>query len=651
MKISTLSLSASTALVAIAALLAAILLFSNDKRQYIEQQTTALQEVQHSFLVDIRREIDSYLLSGNSIKLENAKLKLTELATKMAKLNALDTEQLQQFITRFTQALNSEYRTAGKLSGNPRQLLAHAESEMLDFNNRLVDYAILGQNEHPNLANQYLVLTRSLPPLVYELSQLSDSYLIGKQKHLKPILSSHINELEAWNNQLTNLPLIGLYTAEEQDEFSLGEDEPETIEIGEDTIAELLSLTKRYSKEISNTHNQLTENQDSQRLLNQDINTIEQQLMLLGDQQRQQNQQLKQQLTFAIYAMVSVLILFAVAYPILLQQRVVKPLKQLSHAFRKLTESNSRERIAIYSRCETGEIALYFNQLLDRFEEEEELQRKQISQVSHSLSQLVNRIGHISTSTEQTQKIVLTAQEQTEHIRLLAKEACDTSEKVEYNAQQTQQQMLQSQQEAQAVLNATDETQSAVQHCHHALSSLTTSVSDVSRIIDVISNIAEQTNLLALNAAIEAARAGEQGRGFAVVAEEVRNLSQRTQISLKEIVGILEKLTAANCDLDHRMNGIEHATQTQKQRTQKLWQLAQSVQAQASNMALSAQQGASHTQQQVCYLDDFATAMNSMKNHAKAASEQSAVIASEVEQSVTSIEISLGISSLNIKTA
>ena len=43
-----------------------------------------------------------------------------------------------------------------------------------------------------------------------------------------------------------------------------------------------------------------------------------------------------------------------------------------------------------------------------------------------------------------------------------------------------------------------------------------------------VASIAAQTNLLALNAAIEAARAGPAGRGFAVVAQEVRNLSNRS---------------------------------------------------------------------------------------------------------------------------
>ncbi|ACA84449.1 methyl-accepting chemotaxis protein [Shewanella woodyi] len=651
MKISTLSLSASACLLLLAGLLASVVIWSNQERQQIENRATQLQELQQGFLVEVRGELDVYLTTGAANKLEQAKILLQQIESQLTLFMDSDKDNLASLINQFIQRLDTDYRAAGKLAGNPRQLLAHAESEMMDNNRHLTKYAIQAQAEHPKLAAQYLAITRQLPPLVYQLSQLTQDYLIGKDRKLKTYLETNIRELLLWHDTLEALPLIGIFETQEADEFELGGSESEVIEVGEDFYLELLSLTERYNKEVANTHSLLQENQATQSQLKLEIVEIEQAFLTLSQAQSIQNQQIKNQLQYTLYIVVSILALFAITYLILQQRRVVAPLKQLNQAFHTLSASNNRQRLTIQRRCETGQIAGHFNQLLQRFEDEDESQRQQISQVSLSLSKLVSRITQITRSTEETQTIVTDAQSQTDEIKLLAQEVNNTSKLVEQSAEQTMQQMQLSHTESEAVLLATQETQNAVEQCHLSLSGLTTSVVDVSKIIDVIGNIAEQTNLLALNAAIEAARAGEQGRGFAVVADEVRNLSYRTQESLKEIQGILAQLTNANQSLETSMSGISQAAISQKTRAQSLSNLAQEVQSQARDMAVTAKQGSVNALQQVNYLDNFSASMETLRNQAFAASQQTSIIATEVELGVENIELSLGIEKKELKVA
>lgn len=83
------------------------------------------------------------------------------------------------------------------------------------------------------------------------------------------------------------------------------------------------------------------------------------------------------------------------------------------------------------------------------------------------------------------------------------------------------------------------ETNETISEVAKGIFELSSKSNEINKIVAFISDIANKTNLLSLNAAIEAARAGEMGKGFAVVANEVRNLAEQSQQSVKEISSLI----------------------------------------------------------------------------------------------------------------
>ncbi|MEY8000650.1 methyl-accepting chemotaxis protein [Clostridium sp. Mt-5] len=96
------------------------------------------------------------------------------------------------------------------------------------------------------------------------------------------------------------------------------------------------------------------------------------------------------------------------------------------------------------------------------------------------------------------------------------------------------------------------------------INGLSSSVSKVGSITDVINGILDQTNLLALNAAIEAARAGEAGKGFAVVAEEVRQLAEKSKESTEQIQHIIQSISNETKDVILTSNKVNSLVENQE---------------------------------------------------------------------------------------
>lgn len=125
--------------------------------------------------------------------------------------------------------------------------------------------------------------------------------------------------------------------------------------------------------------------------------------------------------------------------------------------------------------------------------------------------------------------------EQVENVASLIQEMVRLMEQSVENAKKSSGQLAE-------VVKCTNEMSDLSSEVEKNLKEFTSEFGMVKQETGTIEEITSQTNLLALNASIEAARAGEAGRGFAVVAEEIRKLSEGTQVSSGSIREALLKL-------------------------------------------------------------------------------------------------------------
>ncbi|ALO43342.1 methyl-accepting chemotaxis protein [Pseudoalteromonas phenolica] len=620
--------------------LAGVLFWASNLLSTLDQQNSGYNQLKNAVLVELSGSIESYLSTGDSQYLTQSseiikKLKqahISQLPSDLAntmhtKLDALDTD------------INGKYRAIGKLSGNEMALLDNALRQMSGSASSLMSYASKA-DDNP-IKVQYYALASDYFQEVNQLSIFTYHLSINPNENTQTSLQNSIATLQSIANKIERLDNLGVMSEVDEDALFFGE---EAEDLADEIKSELSSWANRFGKDVQNTLTQSQSRQAGIKALRSDIQTLIDIVLSAENDLKASQDALKKNVLILFSVAIGLLILLAAGVYFVQLSQVLNPLRQLRDGFADLINSNEMKQIHSKNpNTEVGEIAGYFNQLIQRQQLEAQERQEMLSLVNEFMAQMSQNLSQISQQSENTYNQVEQTQGLLHNIKDLGEQANDINTQVSDNANSTFEAMSQSVQFADAMLEASSSTEQRVEQGQDSLNELLKGVSDVGTVVEMIRTIAEQTNLLALNAAIESARAGEHGRGFAVVADEVRKLAQQTQDSLSDIHEQLNTLGENSKKVSEQMGALSQDAQAQTGHAQELKRNSEGV----AESAQTANQVASHAmelaQQQSGLVDDFSQAMLSMKDQVNSSSQQVNDIQAELQQQMVQVRQTLGL--------
>lgn len=245
---------------------------------------------------------------------------------------------------------------------------------------------------------------------------------------------------------------------------------------------------------------------------------------------------------------------------LLIAAKMAKPISKITESVAKLSDLDFTDDggLLIFTKRkdETGMMAQAVMTLQEKLGEVISRLKDQSEELFAASDAMNSSAVEISRSVEQVEKAVTeiadgaTSQAQetqtaTENIIVMGDMIAETNNEVEMlrtNARE----MRSAGEKATKILtelnDINQQTKNAIQIIYDQTNRTNSSVVEIKKATDIITDIAEETNLLSLNASIEAARAGEAGRGFAVVASQIQQLADQSNASAGQIDATISSL-------------------------------------------------------------------------------------------------------------